>query len=120
MAHDEINYEIEQVTHDIGLTPLTLGLAMLAGGGVVLMIVALAVGVVGDESSTSLIGVLFVAGFLAFLAGSIAWYGVVRPDTHFDDINKPLDDGHGHGHDADEHAIVVADDHAVSSHTHGH
>ncbi|MBC8170708.1 MAG: hypothetical protein H7X77_03520 [Anaerolineae bacterium] len=122
MAHDEINYEIEQVRHDIGLTPLTLSLAMLAGAGVVLMITALAVGVVGDESSTSLVSVLFVGGFLAFITGAIAWYGVVRPDTHFDDINQPLDGGHGHGHAEthDDHAVIVADDHAVHTHTAGH
>jgi 4-amino-4-deoxy-L-arabinose transferase-like glycosyltransferase len=123
MAHDEISYEIEQVKHDIGLTPLTLSLAMLAGGGVVLMILALALGVVGDETSTSLISVLFVGGLLALITGSIAWYGVVRPDTHFDDINQPLDGGHGHGHDTethDDHAIIAADDHTVHSHTPGH
>ncbi|HEX2619121.1 MAG TPA: hypothetical protein VHL11_03210 [Phototrophicaceae bacterium] len=121
MAHEEINYEIEQVKHDIGLTPITLSLAVLAGVGVTLMIFALAIGVSGGENTGGTVGLLFISGLLAMITGSAAWFGVVRPDTHFDDINKPLDGGHGHAttHAHDEHALVAADDHAVATADHG-
>lgn len=122
MAHEEISYELEEVSHDIGLNSITMGFALLAGAGVTLMIVALGIGVIqGTAADGGLIGLLFGGGLLALLAGAIAWYGVVRPDTHFDDINVPLDTGHGHGHDehADEHALVPVDA-AVEVDAHGH
>jgi hypothetical protein len=124
MAYDNNEVKLEDVHHDIGLNPLTLTLAMVAGTGVVLMIVALGVGVIGGEDAGSAPGILFGAGFLAMIVGSVAWYGVVQPHKHFDDINVPLDDGHGHGHGHDEHAteVIVIDSHGnrTVEYAHGH
>lgn len=119
MAHDTTperltEPHIEPVQHDIGLTPVTLGFSLLAGGGVTAMVVALAVGVIQGETAGSLTGLLFIGGLLAFITGVAAWIGTTRPFTHFDNINLPMDT-HGHAahpeEHADEHAIVTADEH---------
>jgi hypothetical protein len=82
--------------------PIPFGLALTAGGGLILMILALGIGVLqGTSADSSLIGLLFVAGLLLLVAGVGAWAAVVRPFANFDDINVPKDSGH-HGHD--EHA----------------
>ena len=79
--------------------PLLFGLALAAGIGVVLMIIALAVGVVqGDAANNSAIGLTFIIGLAALITGAAAWTFVVQPYKHFDDINQPLEDDHGHGH----------------------
>lgn len=97
--------------------PLTFGLALTAGIGVVLMIVALAVGVVqGESADSSAIGFAVLAGFTLLLVGLIGWLVIVRPFDHFDDINIPKETGHGHGHHTNETAIVAHDtdaEHAV-------
>jgi hypothetical protein len=128
MAHDEgtehlTEPHIEPVVHDIGLNATTLGFSLLAGLGILLMILALAIGVItgntadaADATSNSpTITILFVAGLLALIAGAAAWISVTQPFHHFDDINKPADDV-AHGHEearSDETAIVVADEHAL-------
>lgn len=93
--------------------PLTFGMSMVAGLGVVLMIIALAIGVVtGDASSTNLIGLTFFAGLVMLITGVVAWAAITRPFAHFDDINVPKDTGHGHGHEAhhDDHNAIVPTD----------
>lgn len=97
--------------------PLTFGLSMVAGLGVILMITALAVGVIQPDANTYVIGMLLVGGLAAFVVGVGGWLGVTRPFTHFDDITKPIDDGHGHAHEAlpagtDDHGhpVTVADE----------
>lgn len=95
--------------------PLNFGMSMVAGLGVIVMIVALAVGVVsGDSANTGLIGVTFAAGLLMLISGVAAWLAVVRPFERFDDINVPKYTGHHDHHDAHEdhshNAIVSADD----------
>lgn len=95
--------------------PLTFGLAMTAGIGVIAMIIALAIGVVqGANADSRIIGFTLVTGFTLLAIGFIGWLVVVRPFDHFDDINVPKDTGHGHGehetaivtHDSDtEHAV---------------
>lgn len=114
-----MNYNNKQTAN-----PLNFGLAMLAGGGVVLMIIAGGVGVVqGAETSAGAIGVLFAGGLLLMIGGIVAWVVINQPYKHFDDINQPLDDGHGHAHAShDEHAIVPveADAHGTSVTTTGH
>lgn len=83
--------------HDTGHTPLTLGLAMVAGLGVVLMMSAGAIGVIeGDAADAGTVGLLFLAGLAAFIAGTAGWAGVVRPWENFDDINEPQYHGHEH------------------------
>src|SRR5690606_9617850 len=92
--------------------PLTFGLALAGGIGMSLMIVALGYGVaLGENADMGLVSGMFVIGLLMLLGGIIGWVAVVRPFTHFDDINVPQYTGHhDHGHAADEHALVVADE----------
>jgi hypothetical protein len=94
--------------------PLSFGLALTAGIGVIVMIIALAIGVVqGETADSRVIGFTLVAGFTLLVVGFIGWMVVVRPFDHFDDINVPKDTG-GHGehaivpHDSDAHAVEPA------------
>jgi hypothetical protein len=105
--------------HDTGQTGLTYTLSMLAGGGLVLMILAAILGVIGtttqgEGADTGVVALLFGLGTVAFIVGIIAWFFVVRPDTHFDDIDVALPDDHAHG--GDDHADDPAhpDDHALA------
>lgn len=100
-------------------SPAVLGMSMLAGLGVTLIVLALSIGVVqGNAADGNAIGLTFAIGVGLFVFGAGGWYALTQPQRHFDDINVPLDDGHGHGHDAhaDEHAIVPADDHQSAVH----
>lgn len=119
MAHHEEEHS-GGISHDIGLNGLTYGLALLAGSGVVLMIVALAIGVIVPDSQNT-VTLLFLGGLAMMIVGSIGWFGVVRPDTHFDDINIPADGGHGHGHaHTEETAVVAADANKAADAAHAH
>jgi ABC-type nickel/cobalt efflux system permease component RcnA len=81
---------------------VTIGMALVAGLGVILMITALSVGVIGGSTAdTNLMGLLFAAGIALFILGLAAWIGLAQPQKHFDDINRPAADEH-HGHH-DEH-----------------
>lgn len=93
--HEEAPVGME---HDFGMTPVTWWLAALAGTGMTLMIVAAGIGVVTGEG----VGLLFVLGTLMLIGGGAAWVGVDRPFERFDDIDQPLDGGHGHSHAAEE------------------
>lgn len=102
--------------------PLNFGMSMVAGLGVVVMIIALGVGVVGGENTdTRFVGVVFAAGLLMLISGVVAWLAVTRPFERFDDIDVPKYTGHAHGHDEhDDHshnAIVSVDEqgHPVES-----
>jgi hypothetical protein len=89
-----------------------LGAAMIAGLGVILMILVAAIGVVqGATADSNLLGLMFAGGVAFFLIGVVGWFGLTQPQKHFDDINIPKDSGH-HGHDA--HA--AQDDHAPAEH----
>lgn len=92
--------------------PLLFGLSLAAGLGFLLMLVALAVGMVqGTNANITVQSVTFFVGLGLFLFGVIAWFVTVRPDLHFDDINEPMYHGH-HDHDEhDEHAHESEDDH---------
>jgi hypothetical protein len=75
--------------------PVILGLALVAGVGFILMMTALAVGVIGGSTAdTGAIGLLFAAGLALFLLGAVGWFTTARPDKHFDDINVPQYTGH--------------------------
>jgi hypothetical protein len=79
-------------------SPIVWLVSLVAGLGVTLMIIALGVGVIqGEGSESKSIGLLFAAGLVLFILGAGAWYGVVQPQKHFDDINIPAEDEH-HGH----------------------
>jgi hypothetical protein len=89
--------------------PLPFGLSMLAGSGVIVMILALGYGVVaGAEVNSNAVGVVFLLGLALFVSGLIGWFAAVRPDAHFDDIDVPLYTGHDHGHDAHAEADQAA------------
>jgi len=85
-------------------------MSMIAGLGLILILTALAIGVIqGTAADSSAVSVTFVSGIGLFLIGAIGWFGLTQPQRHFDDINQPLDDGsHGHSEPHDEHAIVPA------------
>jgi len=79
-------------------SPIVLGVAMVAGVGVLLMMLALGVGVVqGKAADGNTVGLLFAAGLVLFVLGAGSWFAVVQPQKHFDDINQPAEDEH-HGH----------------------
>lgn len=92
--------------------PAVVWMALVAGLGVTLVIVALGVGVVqGEAADSNTIGLAFAAGVALFILGAIGWFGLTQPQKHFDDINVPQDTGH-HGHD--EHPA----EHAEAEHAH--
>ncbi len=88
-------------------SPIVWWVSLVAGLGVTLMIVALGIGVgqsaSGDNNS---VGMLFAAGLVLFILGAVAWFAVVQPQKHFDDINKPAEDEH-HGHTSTETALTT-------------
>lgn len=109
VATDEYN-SMSSMSHDIGLNPITQWLAFLAGGGVVLMILALILGVL-NTADPSLVNIMLVGGLFMLVIGGVAWMAVARAHEHYDDINQPApDDHHGHAAHDDEHAH---DDHAL-------
>lgn len=88
-------------TTDTGQNTLTVSLAMIAGLGMTLMMVAAGIGVIGGEQADgSTFGLMFVGGLALFVLGLGGWLGVVRPWETFDDINQPHYTGHHH-HDED-------------------
>ena len=103
------------VTKDLA----TFGLSLSAGFGLVLILIALAVSVVVGEPAAYLVSGAIAVGIVLLIIGIGGWLVVVQPWRHFDDINQPLDDGHGHGH-ATEQAIVPHDDSANAVETAQH
>lgn len=92
-----------------------VGLAFMAGLGLILMVIALAMGVIeGEAANMNTVNMTFLAGLVLLVSGIAGWIAVAQPHRHFDNINVPQDDGH-HGHDAEEHALVVThpDDHTL-------
>jgi Na+-driven multidrug efflux pump len=78
---------------------LNLGLAFVAGIGLILMVIAAAVGVIsGDSIDSGALGVFFAIGAAMLISGIVAWFAVLRPDKHFDDINQPVYHGHHDEH----------------------
>jgi hypothetical protein len=76
-------------------TLLIFGLAMVAGLGLVLMMIALGIGVVqGIAADSNAIGLFFVGGLILLILGAGGWIAVVQPQKHFDDISQPMDTGH--------------------------
>ena len=96
--------------------PIPFGLSLTAGAGLILMILALAFGVVqGAAANSTAIGVTFAGGLGLLLIGVIGWLATVRPFEHFDDINVPTYTGHhdaaptdaaSHDADHDDSAII--------------
>lgn len=80
---------------------LTVSLALVGGAGITVIVIAFFIGVVDTTANSSVIGLAILAGLLALAGAIIAWFAVVQPHKHFDDINVPL--YHGHDHHAEEH-----------------
>jgi hypothetical protein len=75
--------------------PVILGLALVAGLGFILMMIALGIGVIqGSAANSNAIGLLFASGLALFILGLVGWFATARPDKHFDDINVPQYTGH--------------------------
>lgn len=105
------------VTKDLA----TFGLSLSAGFGLILIIVALAISVVIGETAAYLVSGAIAVGLVLMVIGIGGWLIVVQPWRHFDDINQPLDDGHGHAAEPHaEQAMVPAGDsaHAVETAQH--
>ena len=87
-------------------SPIVLGVSLVARFGLTLMIIVLGVGAVqGAAANTGAITIGFLLGLVIFVLGVIGWFIKVQPQRHFDDINQPAPDDHGHSHDAHaEHA----------------
>ena len=96
--------------------PLTFGLALAAGIGVILMILALAVGVIqGETADANALGLVIAGGLILLIVGVGGWVGVVQPYRNFDDINQPKDTGH-HAHAAPSADAAHASEPAAEAH----
>lgn len=93
--------------------PVVLGTSLVAGLGLLLAVLALAIGVI--QGSTQFTSLMLAAGVLLFIMGLVGWFGVVQPHKHFDDINLPAPDEHHHEAHHDEHAIEPAPDATVEA-----
>lgn len=94
--------------------PLTLGLALIGGIGLVLMMVALGVGVAQPDADPGVFYALLLLGVVALAFAIGGWFVTVRPSANFDDINIPRDiHTHEEGHDAGSALVIPghADDH---------
>jgi hypothetical protein len=79
--------------------PLSFGLALSAGTGLTLMMIALGIGMIqGEAADGALIGLFFVIGLALFLFGTIGWVAAMQPHKNFDDINVPHYTGHDNDH----------------------
>lgn len=91
----------ERISHDH--SPVVLAVSLVAGFGLTLMIIVLAIGAVqGAAANTGAMTIGFLLGLAIFALGVVAWFFKVQPQRHFDDINQPAPDEHGHGHDSHE------------------
>lgn len=101
---------INKISRDAN--PVVLGTSLVAGLGVLLAVLALAIGVI--QGSTQFTGLMLAAGLLLFIMGVVGWIGLVQPFKNFDDINIPAPDEHHHETHV-EHAIEPAPDAAVET-----
>lgn len=99
------------------LQSLPLGLSFVAGLGMTVMIVVLALGVIqGVDADGQALGIGFFSGLVLFVAGVAGWMAVVRPHTHFDNIEVARYHGHHHDAHSEEHAIVAHEGAEVKPH----
>ena len=88
-------------------SPIVWWFSLVAGLGMTLMIVALSIGVLQIANADSqTVGMLFAGGLVLFILGVVAWFAVVQPQKHFDDINQPAEDEQ-HGHSSTETALAT-------------
>lgn len=93
--------ETQNTTESNNEGALTI-LAMLAGLGITIMVVAAGYGVVMENADSGIIGLFTLAGAGLLVAGIAGWVIVVRPHENIDDIT--VANYHGHHHDDDDHA----------------
>lgn len=103
------NPSVETPTPSTPNPNLVVGLAMTGGLGILLVMVGFLIGVFDPNVSSSVVGILVLAGILTLIGAIAAWAAVVRPFDHFDDINVAQYHGHEHEHH---------DDHAHGDHDH--
>jgi hypothetical protein len=85
--------------HNQANKSLEVGLSFVTGTGLLVMVTAAAIGVISGASiDPGALGLLFAVGVAMLVTGIIVWFAVVRPDTHFDDINEPMYHGHHDEH----------------------
>lgn len=88
--------------------PVPFYLALTAGLGLVLMMLALGIGVVqGGAADSTVVGLTFAGGLGLLVIGIAGWLAAVQPFRSFDDINVPKYTGHHEEHHdspAEEHA----------------
>jgi len=95
------NPSVETTTPVAHSPNLIVGLAMTGGLGILLIMVGFLLGVFDPNLSSSVVGLLVLAGLLFLIGAIVTWAAVVRPFDHFDDIN--VAQYHGHEHH-DDHA----------------
>lgn len=89
---------------------LSTTLAMIGGGGIILIMIAFGIGVINTNADGNAIAMLIFAGLALLVFGVGAWIVAVQPHKNFDDINVPQYHGHHHDDHADE---IIADAQAV-------
>ena len=83
--------------------PLSFSLALTAGAGLILMMLALGIGVVqGSAADSTVVGLTFAGGLGLLLIGIVGWLAPVQPFKSFDDINVPKYTGHHDEHHSPE------------------
>ncbi len=100
MAGNELSTEISHHDHQYQDGPVvsrdinqrdstSIAFAFVAGAGVILMMMAGAIGVIqGDNADNSLLGLLFMAGVAALIVGGIGWTALVRPWEAFPSVTE--------------------------------
>lgn len=84
---------------------VTLGLALLAGVGMVILLIVGGIGVIeGPNANDDTFGVLSLVGLMLFIGGTIGWAAVARPWERFPDVTEGYyDKPEPTAHDDDEH-----------------
>jgi predicted flap endonuclease-1-like 5' DNA nuclease len=95
------------------LTDMEGNFAFVIGGGLTLIIMALFLGAANRGAANDNLRIMFVAGLLLLIGGTIAWLFFTRAWTKHDDWSTPLYVGHEHDHAHEEthHEEVHADAH---------
>jgi ABC-type nickel/cobalt efflux system permease component RcnA len=110
--HDHHYQDGPVVSRDINARfSLTVAFAFVAGTGVVLMMLAGAIGVIqGASANNDLLGLMFMAGTAFLIVGGVAWTGIIRPWEDYPSVTEgffevtPAPQHAHHDDDADHHA----------------
>jgi ABC-type nickel/cobalt efflux system permease component RcnA len=88
--HDHHYQDGPIVSRDINKRDaLSVAFSFVAGAGVILMMLAGAVGVIqGDNADNALLGLLFMAGAAFLIVGGVVWTSIVRPWEAFPSVTE--------------------------------